>query len=266
MFRLPETFALTPNHLRDFRLLPPHPTYVSPPSVLRITPSRAGETRARATQEHASKAAGACRLFTPPRSITPPIPTHLFHVKHARTIPAHNQEREDSTCARAARLSAALRAGLRRARCARPPAPPAPIEADGNAGCVSPRRRTGFSTHRFHVKPMSTDHPRPVLLSCPRSERSLSVHSPRLPPSPPTQNETQNTLPDRPIPLTHTHPRSTFIPVRRNRQQPKGTTKAPPPTTARTERFDSAHGRDDNCIARLSRPHGRRGRDDPPRT
>lgn len=58
---------------------------------------------------------------------------------------------------------------------------------------------------------------RPVLLSCPRSERSLSVHSPRLPP---TQNETQNTLPDRPIPLTPTRPGSTFIPVSKEHGPP----------------------------------------------
>lgn len=45
-----------------------------------------------------------------------------------------------------------------RPRCARP-APPAPIEAERNAGCVLLRRRTGFSTHRFHVKHASTDQP-----------------------------------------------------------------------------------------------------------
>jgi len=58
--------------------------------------SRAGETSARATQEHAREAA---KRMSTPRSITPPrpIPTHLFHVKHARTIIRSAQEREDST-------------------------------------------------------------------------------------------------------------------------------------------------------------------------
>lgn len=206
MFRLPETFALPPSpRLPHFGTFVPciSPTHMHPHLyVLRITRWR--DARPSEARKQGSQAA----VDSPPRPAPSPrpIPTHWFHVKQARTIPGN---RESPTRARAARLSAPLRAGLR-PRCARP------------APCAS--EDDSFTTHAFHVKPMSTicspaRASAPRGLSCPRSERSLSVHSPRLLP---TQNETQNT-PHPPLqPLTHTHPRSTFIPVRRKRR-PKGT-------------------------------------------
>nr|DAS57238.1 MAG TPA: hypothetical protein [Caudoviricetes sp.] len=106
--------------------------------------SRAGETSARATQEHAREAA---KRMSTPRSITPPrpIPTHLFHVKHARTIIRSAQERERIRHApglsrRCAPPLRSLRSLRRRTRIV------------DHGACRLPALRTGFSTHVFHVK------------------------------------------------------------------------------------------------------------------
>ena len=78
-------FRLTPTHqptqLRDFRPLIPPSSYASPSSCA------LGHTLARRA-ERGSQA----RVDSPP-VFAPPFPTHLFHVKHRRIIPAHNQER-----------------------------------------------------------------------------------------------------------------------------------------------------------------------------
>ena len=77
MFRLPETFALPPTHLRDFRPLIPPSSYASP---LLCAPHHALARRATERSEEARQPS-ACRLPIRAR----PIPTHWFHVKHERT-------------------------------------------------------------------------------------------------------------------------------------------------------------------------------------
>lgn len=86
----------------------------------------------------------------------PPFPTHLFHVKQARTIPARNRERGFDT--RPGRRFAALTAFVLAALVLRPGA----HGAERSAGCVAPRRRAGFSTHMFHVKHASIVPARPM--------------------------------------------------------------------------------------------------------
>lgn len=131
MFRSTEAFALTRRRFRDFRPLPyPHPCASPLLCALGHALARRARVRRRSTQ---ARQPSACRLPAPPR----PIPTHLFHVKHVRTIPAHNQERE-SDMRQGCPL---LRRGLRRARSARPPAPPAPFAAHAHGACRAAIRR-----------------------------------------------------------------------------------------------------------------------------
>lgn len=191
-------FRLTPNPSSGLSSLASSSFVCIPASM--CSASRAGETRDRA--ERGSKAAK--RMSTPhPRPAHGPIPTHVFHVKHASIIRAHNQERERELDMRPG--CPLLRRGLRSLRSLR-----------RRRLCA----RKEFATHLFHVKPTSIVHSparAPVLLSCPRSERS----GPALTlTTRPTQNETQNTLPDCPFPLTPTRPRSTFIPVSKEHGPP----------------------------------------------
>lgn len=76
---------------------------------------------------------------------------------------------------------------------------------------------TGIGTRSFHVKPLSIVHSR-SRAPCSCRARAVSGVCQYIRPAltlttRPTQNETQNTLPDRPIPLTSPHGASTFIPV-----------------------------------------------------
>lgn len=101
MFRLPETFALTRRRFRDFRPLPyPHPC--ASPLLCALGHALARRARVRRRSTHVRQPS-ACRLpiHPPIHPSTHPFPTHLFHVKHVRTIPAHNQ----ATCARADSLA-----------------------------------------------------------------------------------------------------------------------------------------------------------------
>lgn len=96
----------------------------------------------------------ACRLPAPPRSITLPYSYSLVSRETSEDNP--RQQRESPTRARAARSFVA--AFVLAALVLRPGA----HEAERNAGCVAPRRRTGFSTHVFHVKHASIVPVRPM--------------------------------------------------------------------------------------------------------
>lgn len=88
-------------------------------------------------------------------SPTSPIPTHSFHVKHARTIPAGPEE--SSTRARAdSPVPRSLRSPVTRSsplRCA-----PAPVRRRGSPAMSTPHPPRPIPTHSFHVKPMSIVH------------------------------------------------------------------------------------------------------------
>ena len=151
MFRLPETFALSPPSLRDLRPLPPASSYAYP-SICALGHALAR----RACDAGARKAAKRVSNTSPARFARLELIPHSLVSRETREghprRPKREREREGSTRARAARsfVAASVLAALvlRRRR-----------SGERNAGCVVPRRRTGFSTHMFHVKHASTNRP-----------------------------------------------------------------------------------------------------------
>ncbi len=151
MFRSTETFALTRRRFRDFRPLIPPSSYASP-LLCALGHALARRARVRRRSTHVRQPS-ACRL--PTRFARPPLhfPTRQFHVEHVRTIPAHNQERVRHAPGLTLSLRSLVSASLRRRR----------LYAD-TSPLSNPRRRAGFTTHVFHVKPLSTDQSPPALL------------------------------------------------------------------------------------------------------
>lgn len=97
-------FRLNPKEVSGLSSLDPNQPICIPASM--CSRSRAGETRARATQEHASKAAK--RVSTPPPPSPRPIPRPYSYSLVSRETCEHQptkREREDSTCARADSLA-----------------------------------------------------------------------------------------------------------------------------------------------------------------
>ena len=183
MFRLPETFALTRRRFRDFRPLIPTNPYASP---LLCAPHHAW----RGARPSGAREQDRQAMSTPHslRSSPASFPYSPVSRETREDHPRH-PKRESPTCARAARLSAALRAGRRSLRSLRRRR----LYAD-TPPLSNPRRRAGFTTHVFHVKPLSTDQSPPALLR-PGACRARAVSGvcqyirpayPRLPP--PTPN------------------------------------------------------------------------------
>ena len=167
-------FRLTPTHpptpLRDFRPLIPPSSYASP---LLCAPHHALARRARVRRRSTQvRQPSACRL--PFSSLRTLIPYSLVS-RETREDNSRPQPGESPTCARADSL-----APLARLRFAPPPALAHGREDHGDCRAAIRRPPTSYSC----VSRETTEHrplplTRPVLLSCPRSERSLSVHSPR---------------------------------------------------------------------------------------
>lgn len=142
-FRL--TPITPPTPLRDLSPLPPPSSYASPSSCA-LGHALARRARVRRRSTHVRQPS-ACRLPAPP------FPTHLFHVKHARTIIRPAQPRERIRHAPGLPVSplrsepaSVVLAALALLRRRRP-------QDDHGAVASRAAEMIPIGTHLFHVKP-----------------------------------------------------------------------------------------------------------------